>query len=110
MDNSLKPVFRVLTVAAGILIFMCVSPQAKAQIADGGGTVSGTVQDVTGKPIPGAFLAVRNESTGAAKPISSGPDGRFSVAGRRLSRHTPRLQRAADCASGRHIRGAGCGR
>src|SRR5713226_6700164 len=44
-------------------------------------TVTGTVLDVAGKAIPGAAVSVRNESTSAARQITSATDGKFSVTG-----------------------------
>jgi len=79
MMKTLQASLRALTVVAGVVLFVGSSPSATAQTGNGTGTVSGVIQDVTGKPIPGAFVAVRNESTGSAKPASSGSDGRFSV-------------------------------
>jgi len=71
------PAIRAFAVTAGFLMMVGTAPEALAQT--GTGTVSGVIQDVTGKPIPGAFVAARNESTGVAKPASSGSDGRFSI-------------------------------
>ncbi len=79
MEQRSIPALRVFTIAAGMMIFLAGAANLLAQ--DGNGTVSGVIQDVTGKPIPGANVAVRNESTGAAKAAASGVDGRFSVTG-----------------------------
>ncbi len=47
--------------------------------AQQGGTISGTVLDQAGKPIPSAAVEVRNESTGASRTVLAGVDGKFSV-------------------------------
>jgi iron complex outermembrane receptor protein len=52
----------------------------QAQAGDAA-TVTGTVVDVSGKAIPTAAVSVRNESSGAARQVTSGTDGKFSVTG-----------------------------
>jgi iron complex outermembrane receptor protein len=44
-------------------------------------TLTGTVLDVAGRPIPAAAVSVRNEAAGAARQTTSGTDGKFSVTG-----------------------------
>ena len=44
-------------------------------------TITGAVNDVTGKGIGGASVAIKNESTGAVRLIATAADGHFSVAG-----------------------------
>jgi iron complex outermembrane receptor protein len=70
--------YRVL--ALGMCVFLCAA-SLQAQSGDGSATVSGTVNDVAGKPIPSAAVSVRNESTGSARQATAGTDGRFSVTG-----------------------------
>lgn len=53
---------------------MAVAP-LRAQIV--GGTISGTVEDVSGAALPGAAVTVRNVETGAVRLVTSGADGRF---------------------------------
>ena len=73
--------YRVL--AVGMCVFLCAA-SLRAQSGDGAATVSGTVNDVAGKPIPGAAVSVKNESNGSARQATTGTDGR-TVLGRRPS-------------------------
>jgi iron complex outermembrane receptor protein len=45
------------------------------------GTIAGAVLDVSGKPIPGAEVAVRSESSGSPHALVSDQEGKFSVSG-----------------------------
>src|SRR5215470_4805173 len=49
--------------------------------AQQGGTISGTVADVTGKGIPNAVVTVRNEAGGAPRMAAADADGKYSVTG-----------------------------
>jgi iron complex outermembrane receptor protein len=49
-----------------------------AQSADSA-SLTGTVLDVAGKPIPGAAVSVKNEANGATRQTPSGADGKFSI-------------------------------
>ena|SRR5689334_24713531 len=42
---------------------------------------NGTVLDVTGRPIPGATVTVRNESSGVSRLATGDSEGKFSVEG-----------------------------
>jgi iron complex outermembrane recepter protein len=44
-------------------------------------SVNGTVLDVGGKPIAGAAVSVRNDSTGALRMIATDAEGKFFVSG-----------------------------
>jgi len=44
------------------------------------GTITGTVVDQVGKPIPQASVEVRNESAGASKTGTADDDGKYSIA------------------------------
>lgn len=44
-------------------------------------TITGTILDVSGKPIPGAGVTVRNETSGSPHSVVSDQEGKFSVAG-----------------------------
>ena len=44
-----------------------------------GASVSGTVQDESGAPIPGAVVVVKNVETGAARSLASDAAGRYST-------------------------------
>jgi iron complex outermembrane receptor protein len=45
------------------------------------GTVAGVVLDVSGKPIPGAVVSVKNEASGAPRSVVADQDGKFSASG-----------------------------
>ncbi len=53
---------------------------AMSLYAQQSGTITGTVVDQVGKPIPQAEVEVRNESTGASKTAASDNDGKYSIA------------------------------
>ena len=44
-----------------------------------GASVSGTVQDESGAPIPGAVVVVKNVETGAERSLASDAAGRYST-------------------------------
>lgn len=52
-----------------------------AQSGAGTGTLSGTVMDVSSKPIPNAVVSVKNEATGAPRIVAADAEGKFSVGG-----------------------------
>jgi len=65
-----------------MLAYVCtvVSPgPLHAQPANKSAAITGAVADVTGQPIPGAAVSVRNEAGGAPHLATAGPDGKFSV-------------------------------
>jgi iron complex outermembrane receptor protein len=64
------------TLAVGVLICAAGLCQLQAQQT---ATISGTVADQTGKPIPDATLEIRNESTGASRTVKSDAEGKFSA-------------------------------
>jgi iron complex outermembrane recepter protein len=72
--NRLSRVTRVLAVC------LCGLVRLQAQPGDAA-TVTGTVLDVAGKAIPNAVVSIRNESTGSARQLVSGTDGKFFVTG-----------------------------
>src|ERR1035438_1974745 len=63
-----------------LAVCLCGLVRLQAQASDAA-TVTGTVVDVSGKAIPTAAVSVRNESSGAARQVTSGADGKFSVTG-----------------------------
>ena len=67
--------FAILVV--GVLVYAAGLCQLQAQQT---GTITGTVLDQTGKPIPEATVEIRNESTGASSTAKSDADGKFSAA------------------------------
>ena len=64
--------YRIL--AALSLVFALV---ARAQVV--GGTISGTVHDVSGAVVAGATVTVHQTETGAARVISTDSEGRFTA-------------------------------
>jgi iron complex outermembrane receptor protein len=65
-----------------MLAFLCaVGPLASlyAQSADKSATLNGVVMDVTGKPIAGATVTVRNDAGGALRTATAESDGKFSI-------------------------------
>ncbi|MBV9505825.1 MAG: TonB-dependent receptor [Acidobacteriia bacterium] len=63
-----------------VLLGTVGSSRLQAQTSESG-TITGAVLDVTGKPIPGAVVVIRNESAGQARNLASDPSGKFSVSG-----------------------------
>jgi iron complex outermembrane recepter protein len=52
-----------------------------AQPNTNNGTITGTVDDVAGKPIPNAAVSVKNESSGSPRNVVADQEGKFSVPG-----------------------------
>ena len=67
-----------------VLVCLCGMAKLQAQGGDAANVI-GTVVDVSRKAIPIAAVSVRYESTGAARQVTSGADGKFSVTGDRKS-------------------------
>jgi hypothetical protein len=44
------------------------------------GTLSGTISDPSGKPVPNSVITITNASTGMSQRVVTGPDGTFMVA------------------------------
>jgi iron complex outermembrane receptor protein len=63
--------------ACGILVNPLVMP-ALAQPQTG--TITGVVRDMLGAVVPGATVTMTSQETGAAREVTSGPDGTYSVA------------------------------
>src|ERR1035441_4127407 len=57
-----------------LAVCLCGLVRLQAQTGDAA-TVTGTVVDVSGKPVPTAAVSVRNESSGAGRRVTSGADG-----------------------------------
>jgi len=72
MKTALNRWTRVLAVGLCSLVRLQAQTGAAA-------TVTGTIVDVAGKGIPTAAVSVRNESSGAARQVTTGADGKFSV-------------------------------
>lgn len=59
-------------------LFLCAAGLSQLQ-AQQSGTLSGTVLDQTGKPIPGATVEVKSESGGVSRKTTSDAEGTFSA-------------------------------
>jgi hypothetical protein len=57
------------------VLAVCLFGLVRLQAQSGDATLTGTVLDVVGKPIPSAAVSVKNESTGSSHQVISGPDG-----------------------------------
>src|SRR5579871_5307816 len=62
--------------AISLLLWAAGLNQLQAQA---GGTLSGTIFDQAGKPIPAASVDIRNELTAASRTVTADNDGRFSA-------------------------------
>src|SRR5215471_14648073 len=69
-----------LSVCLATLLFGISVMRAQTNPSESG-TITGTVLDVSGKPIPGAGVTVRNESSGQPRNLVSDAEGKFSVSG-----------------------------
>src|SRR5438132_13958955 len=69
----------VFSLGACAFLFAVCSLSLQAQTGDT--TISGTVADVSGRPIGNAAVSVRNESGGVARQATTDADGRFSTSG-----------------------------
>ena len=63
--------------ATAILAALLATPSAHTQVV--GGTVSGTITDTTGAPLPAATVLLRNEETGNERRLSSDASGQFAA-------------------------------
>ena len=68
---------------AGLVLFSAAaqSPLLAQGDTNGNASISGTVNDQSGTPVPSATIAVRNEASGAVRTTTSGTDGHYSVTG-----------------------------
>jgi len=78
MRSVLNWGYGVTALAAFALLYVSGSTTLRAQPA---AMITGVVSDVTRRPIPGAAISVRNESAGAPRLATTGPDGTFSITG-----------------------------
>jgi len=69
MNRSVLAFMLALVVSAG---------SASAQT---GATLAGVVQDASGAALPGAQIVARQMATGATRQATTGPEGRFTIAG-----------------------------
>jgi iron complex outermembrane receptor protein len=69
---------KILFVCLTVLLFG-VLPGYSQSNPEGTGTITGTILDVSGKPIPGADVSLKNESTGASRHTATDSEGKFSV-------------------------------
>ncbi len=71
-----------------ILMFCALICAATMLLAQGGGTVTGTISDQAGKPIPGANVTVKAEGSATGSTATSDAEGRFSVSGLAAGNYT----------------------
>lgn len=71
---------QVLFVCLTVLLFGIARSYAQSSPA-GAGTISGSILDVSGKPIPGAGVSIKNEASGSPRTVVADPEGKFSVSG-----------------------------
>src|SRR5215468_569738 len=64
----------VTTIVLPVLL-IGVSP--RALLAQGTGQIGGVVRDEQGAVLPGTTMSLRNEDSGVARTVVSGPDGRY---------------------------------
>jgi iron complex outermembrane recepter protein len=71
----MQSVFRSSVFAIGISVLLAgISLRAQQT-----GTLTGTVMDQVGKPVPSATVEVRNEATAASRNATADNDGKFSI-------------------------------
>jgi hypothetical protein len=71
---------KILSVCLPALLFGI--PLANAQSnAGAASTISGSVLDVSGKPIPGADISAKSESSGLQRIVVADQSGKFSISG-----------------------------
>jgi len=70
------PAYSSLTRLTTLLIFCLFSALSFAQST---GAIQGVIVDAAGAPIPNASLTLRNQATGAERPISTDAAGAYSV-------------------------------
>jgi hypothetical protein len=69
----------ILAVAALTLLFLAVLAPAPLYGQVAGATVSGTVTDVNGGPIPGATISIKNVATEVTRDLKTNDAGFYSV-------------------------------
>jgi iron complex outermembrane receptor protein len=74
MQHVWKSCIRVFAVG----VFLCAAGLFQLQ-AQQGGTLTGTILDQVGKPIPNATVEIRNEATAASRSVMTDNEGKFSA-------------------------------
>jgi hypothetical protein len=77
MKNELNSAVGVLAVFSLVLISLLVSVPACAQVS--GATLSGTVADVAGSPVPNASVSIKNTATAITREVSTDSAGFYSA-------------------------------
>jgi len=62
-------------------VFVLAGSGLHAQSNSDAGAITGTVLDVTGRPIPGAVVSVKNESSGSPRNVVADQEGKFALPG-----------------------------
>ncbi len=66
-------------VCAALILFSFCSVPSSGQAT--GGTISGTVRNASGDPMPGATITIINQDTGVTRVVRSGTGGAYSATG-----------------------------
>ncbi len=74
--------------AAALLLFASLNAPAQVTTA----TLYGEVHDASGAAAPQAKVTVTNKGTGAARELTSGPQGEFTVSGLPIGTYTVRIE------------------
>ncbi len=78
MQSAVQLLVRALAICVALILIQSGVTPLRAQ---GGAAITGTILDQSGKPISGASVTVKNESSNAAPAATSDVDGHFSVNG-----------------------------
>ena len=79
---------RELTLAAGVVVLICLAGAATAAAQAGTGTLTGRVLDGQGAAVPGALVTVTEVATGAVRTATSDGDGAFRFPALPAGRYT----------------------
>jgi len=81
LNTSMKQIFherpRAILILGTVVALLCfVAPSALAQVA--GGSISGTVTDMSGGVVPGAAVTIRSTTTGVQQATKTNSDGFYA--------------------------------
>ena len=61
------------------IVLILVLTQQPLHAQDSAASLTGTVTDASGKPVPNAKISITNSATGQSSEAQTGPDGHFSI-------------------------------